>query len=138
MNYPDEKVVVREASPKAMLLFLVSKLCLTLCDHVDCQACQDSSVHGISKVSILECVVISFSKGSSWPRDCICVSCIGKQILYWAIRAAKELVTEQQLKSRFSCLSVHCSFQCLLIILLLQDIFCIFFTCARNKDQVWS
>ena len=28
-----------------------------------------SSVHGISQASILECIAISFSRGSSWPRD---------------------------------------------------------------------
>ena len=46
------------------------------------------SVHGISQARILEQVAISFSKGSSQPRDWIhvsCVSSIGKQILYhWA------------------------------------------------------
>ena len=40
------------------------------------------SVHGISKARILEWVATSFSKGSSQPRDWICISCIGRQILY--------------------------------------------------------
>ena len=48
-----------------------------------------SSVHGISQASILEWVAISFSRGSSWPRDwtCIsCVSCIGIRFFTcWAI-----------------------------------------------------
>ena len=35
-----------------------------------------SSVHGTSQARILERVAISFSKGSSWPRDQTCVSCI--------------------------------------------------------------
>ena len=42
-----------------------------------------SSVHGILQARILEWVVISFSRGSSWPRDWThvsCVSCIGRQI----------------------------------------------------------
>ena len=47
-----------------------------------------SSVHGISKVRILEWVAIFSSRGPSWPRDqtCVsCISCIGKRILYyWA------------------------------------------------------
>ena len=47
------------------------------------------SVHGISQARILEWVAISFSKGSSQPRDQIHVSCIGKWILYcWARREA--------------------------------------------------
>ena len=35
-----------------------------------------SPVHGIPQVRILEWVVISFSMGSSWPRDQTCVSYI--------------------------------------------------------------
>ena len=46
-----------------------------------------SSVHGISQGRILEWVAISFSRGSSWPRDWTHISFIGKQILYhWATR----------------------------------------------------
>ena len=47
-----------------------------------------SSVHGNLQARILEWVAISSSRGSSWPRDqtCVsCVSCIGRQVLYhWA------------------------------------------------------
>ena len=43
--------------------------------------------NGIFQARILECVAISFSRGSSWPRDWTRVPCIGKQILYhWATR----------------------------------------------------
>ena len=43
------------------------------------------SVHGISLVRILEWVAVSFSRGSSQPRDWTWVSCIGRQILFhWA------------------------------------------------------
>ena len=35
-----------------------------------------SSVHGISQARILEWIAISFSRGSSWPRDQTHVSCI--------------------------------------------------------------
>ena len=53
---------------------LVSKSCLTLVTlwTVACQA----SVHRIFQARILEWIVISFSKGSSWPRDRIHGSCI--------------------------------------------------------------
>ena len=48
-----------------------------------------SSVHGISQARTLEWVVISFSRGSSWPRDQASISCIGRQILYpWATKEA--------------------------------------------------
>ena len=45
-----------------------AQLCLTLCDPMDCSL-PGSSVHGIIPARILEWVAISFSKGSSRPRD---------------------------------------------------------------------
>ena len=47
---------------------LVTKLCLTLCDLMDCSL-PGSSVHGILQARILEWVAISFSRGSSRPRN---------------------------------------------------------------------
>ena len=54
---------------------LVAQSCLTLCDPIDCSP-PGSSVHGILQPRILEWVTISFSWGSSWPRDWTQVSCI--------------------------------------------------------------
>ena len=45
------------------------------CDPMDWQV-SGSSVHGILQVRILEWVAISFSRGSSRPRDRTCNSCI--------------------------------------------------------------
>ena len=46
-----------------------------------------SSVHGISQVRILDWVAVSFSRGSSQPRDQTGVSYIGRRILYhWATK----------------------------------------------------
>ena len=65
-----------------LLLFcLVAKLCLTLHDLMGCCP-PGSSVHMISQASILECVAISFSRGSYQPKDRIHVSCTGRKILY--------------------------------------------------------
>ena len=48
--------------------------------------CRDSppgsSVHGIAQVRVLEWVAISFSRGTSRPRDGTCISCTGTWILY--------------------------------------------------------
>ena len=45
---------------------------------------------GFSQAWILEWVAISFSGGSSWPRDRIRISCIDGQILYhWAMWEAQ-------------------------------------------------
>ena len=42
-----------------------------------------SSVHGILQARILEWVAISFLRVSSWPGDQTCISCIGRQVLYY-------------------------------------------------------
>ena len=63
---------------------LVTKSCLTLLQSQDCSP-PGSSVHGISQARIQEWVALSFSRGSSRPRDQTCVSCIGRWLLYhWA------------------------------------------------------
>ena len=57
-----------------------------LCDPTDCSPA-GCSVRGIFQARILECVAISFSRGSSQPRDGTCVSCADRWILYrWATR----------------------------------------------------
>ena len=57
---------------------------LSLWDPKDCSP-PGSSVHGIFQVRMLEWLAISFSRGSSWPRDwsrVSYISCTGRQILY--------------------------------------------------------
>ena len=46
----------------------VARSCPTLCDPGDCSL-PGSSVHGIFQARVLEWVAISFSRGSSQPRD---------------------------------------------------------------------
>ena len=46
----------------------VSQSCPTLCNPVNCSLA-GSSVHGIFRARVLERVAISFSRGSSQPRD---------------------------------------------------------------------
>ena len=54
------------------------------CDPVDCNL-PGSSVHGIFQARILEWVAISFSRGSSWPRNQTQVSCIAVRLFTdWA------------------------------------------------------
>ena len=58
--------------------------CVRLCDPMGCSP-TGSSVHGIFQTRILEWVAISYSRGSSRPRDqthISCSSCIGRWILY--------------------------------------------------------
>ena len=61
----------------------VAQSCPALCDPMDCSP-PGSSVHEIFQARILEWVAVSFSRGSSPPRDgawVFCVSCIGRWIL---------------------------------------------------------
>ena len=46
----------------------VTQSCPTLCDLMDCSL-PGSFVHGIFQVIVLEWIAISFSRGSSQPRD---------------------------------------------------------------------
>ena len=78
----DSSFVYRQMSKinkEAVVVVLVAKLCLTLCDPMD-HNLTDSSVHGISQARMLEWVAIPFSRGSSWPRDQNHVSCIGRRV----------------------------------------------------------
>ena len=61
---------------------LIIKLCLTLCDPMDCNQL-GFSVHGISQAKMLEWVAISLSRGSVKPKDQAWVSFIGRKILYY-------------------------------------------------------
>ena len=65
-------------------VYVCAQLCPTFCDPMDCSL-PGFSVHGISQARILEWVAISFSRGSSWPRDWTCMSWVlslGRWILY--------------------------------------------------------
>ena len=69
---------------------LVAQLCPTLCDRMDCNP-PGSSVHEIFQARILEWVAVSFSRGSSQPRDQTRISGIaGSFFTIRAIREARE------------------------------------------------
>ena len=65
----------------SLMMLLHAQSCPTLYDPMSYSP-PGSSVHGISQARILEWVGISFSRGSSWPRDQTCISCTGRWILY--------------------------------------------------------
>ena len=73
---------------------LVAWLYPILCDPVDCSP-SGSSVHGILQARILDWIAISFSRGSSQPRDQNPISRIAGR--FFTIRATKEdLITFQR------------------------------------------
>ena len=66
----------------------VTQSCLTLCDPMDGNL-PGSAVHGIFQARILEWGAISFSRGSSQPRDRTQVCCIAdRRFTVWATREA--------------------------------------------------
>ena len=72
----------------------VAQWCLTLCDPMDCSL-PGSSIHGIFQARVLEWVAISFSRGSSRPRDQTWVSrTVGRHFTVWAtwkVQVAKQM-----------------------------------------------
>ena len=74
----------------------VAQSCSTLCDSVDYSPLS-SSVHRVFQARILEQVAISYSRGSSWPKDWTRispVSCTGRWILYhWATQETAHIST---------------------------------------------
>ena len=69
--------------------------CLTLGNLMD-YSLPGSTAHGIFQAGKMKWVAISSSRGSSWPMDwtCVsCISCIGRQILYhWATWEVREFI----------------------------------------------
>ena len=90
--------------------------CVRLCDPMDCSL-PGSSVHGIFQEIVLEWIAISFSRGSSWPRDRTRVSCIvDRHFTIWATReVTKEswvlknwtVVLEKTLESPLDCKEIQ-------------------------------
>ena len=66
-----------------IVVVLVIKPCPTLCNPMDCSP-PGSSIHGIFQARTLKCVAISFSRGSSQPKDRTRLL-NGRQIRLWAI-----------------------------------------------------
>ena len=65
----------------------VVQSCPTVWDPMNCSL-PGFSVHGIFQARVLEWVAISFSRGSSWPRDQTQVSCtVGRR---FTLRATRE------------------------------------------------
>ena len=81
-----EKIIIESSIKTIGQERKVALSCLTLCDPMDCSL-PGSSVHGIFQARILEWIAISFSRGSSWPRDRTQVSRIVERCFtVWATR----------------------------------------------------
>ena len=77
----------------------VAQSCPTLCDPVDCSL-QGSSLREILQARVLEWGAISFSRGSSRPRDRTRVSHIpGRHFNFWVTREWSFLAGKETSKS---------------------------------------
>ena len=65
----------------------VTQSCPTLCYTMDCSL-PGSSVHGVFQARVLEWVAISFSQGSSQPRDQTQVSCAPQTLYHLSYQAS--------------------------------------------------
>ena len=76
---------------------LLTQLCLTLCEPMDCSP-PGSCVHGILQARVLEWIAISFSRGSSPPRDWYWVSCIANRVftIWFTEESSRNRFTERQ------------------------------------------
>ena len=73
----------------------VAQFCPTLCDPMDCSL-PGSSVHGIFQAIVLEWIAISFSRGSSRPRDRTQVSrTVDRRFTVWATKEEDGSKTER-------------------------------------------
>ena len=68
-------------SSRAVCSYVCVQSCLTLCDTMNCSL-PGSSFHVIFQARVLKWVAISYSRGSSHPRDWTHISWIGRQIFY--------------------------------------------------------
>ena len=93
---------------KVKVKVLVAQLCPTPCNPMDCSP-PGSSDHGILQARILEWMGISFSRGSSQPRDWTHISCIADRLFYHlcsvnTLSRASGTMLNRSGKSRHPCL----------------------------------
>ena len=90
LNYDQKLMFSRGCHSHSTVLWIPEKMwtksevaqsCPTLCNPMDCSL-SGSSVHGIFQAKVLVWVAISFSRGSSRPRDWTQVSCIAGRFFY--------------------------------------------------------
>ena len=89
MEHTNTESLIKYLRQQGVVVALVAQSCPTSCDPTDCSL-SGSSVRGIIQVTKLEWVAISFSRGSSPPRDWTQVSCVaGRFFTIWVTGKSK-------------------------------------------------
>ena len=114
----------KEKTQKDSCCRLVAKLRVRLFDPMDC-GLPGSSAHGILQARILEWVAISFSRGSSQPRNQAQVSCIAGRFFTQSETPGKP--TASTLYLNFKIKHILCSSNCYI---------CILIKCSEKKNRV--
>ena len=99
-----QKVLLDRAGPDMCMHAKWLRLCRTFFDPLDCSP-PGSSVRGILQARILEWVAMSFSRGSSQPRDrpsTSSFSCIGRRVLGPPGKPVPDIVTCKCLLNRIN------------------------------------
>ena len=111
-------------------MYSVVQLCLTFFSPIDCSP-PSFSVHGILQARISKWFAVSYYRGFSQPRDqtCIsCVSCIGRQILYYCATWEATILTilfkkGPQIWKQNNTLETNYDFSCKLYLLMFISYF---------------
>ena len=101
INIASCNLVIRSHQVQRWTSYAQSLSCVQLLWPHGCSL-TGSSVRGILQARILEWVAISYSRGSSWPRDqapILCISCIGRQTLNHCA-TKNSIAVPQKLKNR--------------------------------------
>ena len=93
LRYADDTTIMAESKEELKSLLMKVKVKslspVRLCDPME-GSLPGFSVHGIFQATVLEWIAISFSRGSSRPRDRTQVSCIvDTRLTIWATREVK-------------------------------------------------
>ena len=119
----------------------VTQSCPTLCDPTD-RSLPGSSIHGIFQARILEWVAISFSRGSSRPRDQTEVSrIVDRRFTVWATRE-KSLLTwvslffHPDMLKRSGYCSADCSTSCSFLVASIWHLWSLFLSEQDCRSRV--
>ena len=126
---PHYRQILYQLSHKGSPLSEVAQLCLTLCNPMDCSL-RGSSILGIFQARVLGWVAISFSRGSSRPRNQTWVSCIANRCFYH-LSCPLNIYWKKKLNFRFHKFLLGCRIH-------IEDILSFLYTDSFRNEALWT